>query len=357
MAWAQLGRKFPLKFWGPMADAGELQIKAEATAQASGLGKLERIERILGGGNNKVARARIAGKDYLYKLYFYSPNDPRDRLGNEYAFIEHAWSTGCHAVPQPYFRDNENRAALYEFISGERVSDRPVTDSDIRAAVDFVTSLNSHKAQAEHSLPVAADGGFTMAMHVENTEKRMARFSTIEVDDDYSRRVQKEIASRILPHWQRAKSAIAAAKTLQRELAWPERIISPSDFGFHNAIQAATSPMRFIDFEFGGWDDPVKLICDFANQPDNILPDRLSAIFRDAMIMSQPESDDIAARIRLLEPVFQLKWVCIILNLFLPVGRDRVKFLGRDDIEGMKKRQIDKMDIMLLRVENSLQHI
>ena len=46
-----------------------------------------------------------------------------------------------------------------------------------------------------------------------------------------------------------------------------ERCLSPSDFGFHNAILANDGRLRFIDFEYAGWDDPSKLICDFFCQP------------------------------------------------------------------------------------------
>ena len=36
------------------------------------------------------------------------------------------------------------------------------------------------------------------------------------------------------------------------------RCLSPSDFGFHNALLEATGKLRFVDFEYAGWDDPAK---------------------------------------------------------------------------------------------------
>ena len=44
------------------------------------------------------------------------------------------------------------------------------------------------------------------------------------------------------------------------------RCISPSDFGFHNAIKTLDG-VKFIDFEFAGWDDPCKALIDFMLQP------------------------------------------------------------------------------------------
>ena len=45
-------------------------------------------------------------------------------------------------------------------------------------------------------------------------------------------------------------------------IAPEERCISPSDFGLHNAIRTAAD-IRFIDFEFAGWDDPAKALVNF----------------------------------------------------------------------------------------------
>jgi thiamine kinase-like enzyme len=42
-----------------------------------------------------------------------------------------------------------------------------------------------------------------------------------------------------------------------------QKILSPSDFGMHNAIFDCTGHFTFIDFEYFGWDDPAKLVADF----------------------------------------------------------------------------------------------
>ena len=43
--------------------------------------------------------------------------------------------------------------------------------------------------------------------------------------------------------------------------------MSPSDFGFHNALATPGGRLVFIDFEYAGWDDPAKLANDFFCQP------------------------------------------------------------------------------------------
>ena len=56
-------------------------------------------------------------------------------------------------------------------------------------------------------------------------------------------------------------------KKLKKKLSKNEIIVSPSDFGFHNIIKIKKK-LFFIDFEYGGLDDPIKLLCDFLCNPD-----------------------------------------------------------------------------------------
>ena len=52
----------------------------------------------------------------------------------------------------------------------------------------------------------------------------------------------------------------------EKRIPRTQQILSPSDFGFHNVIKTKQG-LRFIDFEYFGWDDPVKLITDFIWHP------------------------------------------------------------------------------------------
>ena len=51
-------------------------------------------------------------------------------------------------------------------------------------------------------------------------------------------------------------------KEFKNNISIPNRILSPSDFGLHNTI-SKKNKLYFFDFEYFGWDDPIKLICDF----------------------------------------------------------------------------------------------
>ena len=71
---------------------------------------------------------------------------------------------------------------------------------------------------------------------------------------------------------------------LTEELRQETMCIFSSDFGFHNALIDESGTVYLLDFEYAGWDDPAKLVCDFSNQPDMLLPEELSFRFQSAVI-------------------------------------------------------------------------
>jgi hypothetical protein len=150
----------------------------------------------------------------------------------------------------------------------------------------------------------------------------------------------------LLPEWERVRAACEAdardsGLSLDRALDLTARCASPSDFGFHNALVDADGRVRFLDFEYAGWDDPAKLVCDFFCQPAVPVAGRFFESFALAVADGFPEPESVLRRSRLLLPVYRVKWVCIRLNEFLPAGTRRRAFsLPADELEGRQTRQL-----------------
>jgi len=308
-----------------------------------------------GGRNNRAFKLKCNGHEFFLKAYFYSSTDPRDRLNHEFSFTTFAWSNGIHSVPKPLVKLPNHRLALYEFITGKIANYRPTSISDIRQATDFILSINNYRANdSAEKLPPASEACFSMNDHIRNTAIRVNRLSQIEVADDYDEIAKQLVDQRLLPLWDEVMKTIDARrkknpskdKTLSADQKW----ISPSDFGFHNAIEEGDGQLRFIDFEYAGWDDPAKLLCDFANQPDRILESSLSLNFIRDIIAADVNPEFLQYRYALLEPLYQIKWACIILNDFLPMGGVRRTFTRSSNVNENKKAQLEKLDAMLHRV-------
>ena len=270
------------------------------------------LEPLPGGANNRVFRVRFPEKSALLKAYFQHPDDKRDRLHAEFSFTRFAWAAGLRCVPEPLACDATNHLGLYEFIEGQPV--REATKDVVQEAITFFRELNRHRAAAT-DLPVASEACFSVAEHLATVERRVNALAGVE-DAAAAAFVRDEL----LPCWR------AIARKIPADTTPVERCVSPSDFGFHNALREASGRLWFIDFEYAGWDDPAKMICDFFCQP--AVP-----VSREFLPMFEPSE----RAVRLL-PVYRVKWCCIMLNDFLPVGGQRRRYAGRED----RARQLKK---------------
>ena len=68
--------------------------------------------------------------------------------------------------------------------------------------------------------------------------------------------------------WSQLASEVEATATasgwLNKSLDKEQYCISPSDFGFHNALLKSNGDIKFIDFEYAGFDDPAKITSHFS---------------------------------------------------------------------------------------------
>ena len=345
-----------------MSTVAEISEQALATylLRQVGLGEVRSVQPLPGGRNNRVFRLEATSGTYLLKRYYWDPADSRDRLGNEFAFLEHAARNGCRMTPRPIFADRSAHAALMEFVVGARIGLEDVDAATIEQACEFFRQTNTVAARAgAAAMPRASEACFSMAEHVATTQRRVDRVQQAGGDDAIAAAVIELVRDRLTLMWEEVKLQIAAGwpdlAGREAPLAATERCLSPSDFGFHNSLREAGGGIRFLDFEYAGWDDPAKLICDFANQPDMILPRALSDRFCAAAIAQFDESAALARRVEALEPLYQIKWACICLNDFLPSGRRRFEFAPGKDADHRQRRefQLSQARRMLDRVAST----
>lgn len=326
--------------------------EAAAARLLAGLGlpAPEAVQPLPGGRNNKVWKVTAGGRRYLLKNYYWSETDPRDRLRQEWAFLKYLHAIGCPRAPRPFACDPGSRSALLEFIPGPPASQQEVGERDIQQAADFFLEMNASRDKAA-GLPPVSEACFSPAEHLATTAVRVERLSSVPALTDCHREVAAFVAATLRPLWETIERRIRreAGTTLLSILAPEERCLSPSDFGFHNALRQPDGTLRFLDFEYAGWDDPAKTIIDFCNQPDLLLPEPLATLFRGRCLAGRPSPAPLARRLRLLEPLYQLKWACICLNPFLP---------GRGAADPRPERspaaQFARARIMAARASNTL---
>ena len=116
--------------------------------------------------------------------------------------------------------------------------------------------------------------------------------------------------------------------SFSQEILKRERTLSPSDFGFHNALRRSDGTIVFLDFEYFGWDDPAKTISDFLLHPAQNLDPSLKDHFLKKMLNSFSKSPFLQERLSVFYPLYALKWCLILLNEFLVSELQRRNFAG-----------------------------
>jgi hypothetical protein len=325
-----------------------LALAHQLTEQA-GFGRARALSRLAGGKNNQVYRVDTEGGGPLaLKRYFSDPRDGRDRLSAEWTFLERAWRDGVRAIPQPLAKDAGAQAALYGFVAGRKLDAGELEARHIDAAADFILAIN---AMRHAGLPAASDACFSISNHLELVERRLLRLAALDHEAPHASEAQRLVFTMLRPTWdsvrERAmRGTLALGLDLHRSLSEAECCLSPSDFGFHNTLVTDDGRLIFLDFEYAGRDDPAKLVVDFFCQPEVPVP--LSCL--DQFIARLALDEAAQARCRILLDVARVKWACILLNDFLPVGAARRAFAERSERKARCAMQLEKAKAKLAEI-------
>lgn len=329
------------KSWGidPTSDMAQFLVR-------HGFPASPRCRIPFGGANNRVYHLHTADRDLLLKSYFYAETDPRDRFGTERAFYEFAWQQGIRCLPEPIAWDATHRFGLFEYVQGELLTPEELTRDCIDQAVAFVAELNtSRHLPAAQALPVGSEACFSLAEHVERIGRRVSRLAGLEPSSPIDHEGAAFIRTEVVPRWENLRADILEHAAARNDSALPadRRCLSPSDFGFHNALMQDDGWLRFIDFEYAGWDDPAKLVGDFFCQPRIPVDPTYweSVVSRLDTLLGW--GGELATRAGLLLPAYRLKWCCIILNEFVRTDRARREFSQGHETAG-EARKVEQLE-------------
>ncbi|MEM9295355.1 MAG: aminoglycoside phosphotransferase family protein [Planctomycetota bacterium] len=263
------------------------------------------------------------------KWYFRSADDPRDRLGNEWAFSQFAWERGCRQVPEPLACDAAAWLGLYRFVEGRALRPGEVDGEHVDQAIAFAAALNRGLSpEAVSGLPEASEVCVRLSEHVGLVEARVRRCA--EVADAVARAF---VDGELVPCWERVRAGVERALAEGLEDAGVAAA-SPSDFGFHNAIVRPDGVLVFHDFEYAGRDDAARMACDFFHQPRVPAPAALFERFVEGvgvalgLGLGLGLGEGFHKRAVALRPVYAVKWACIVLNPLTAAGARRRGFAG-----------------------------
>lgn len=284
-------------------------------------------------GNNRLFRVILEGGTHLLlKSYLVDSRDARPRARTEFNGLRLLWEGGLRDAPQPIALDREGRCAAFSWIAGHPMKGMRPADDHVIQAASFLRRLR--KLSVGHRrrwTAPAADSRSRLSDYAAHIRRRLSRVrgGAQSLGD---RKALKLVETSVVPA---ARAVIRRLRRRTKEAGLSygapqpsrERMLSPSDFGFHNAVLGPDGRVRFLDFEYFGWDDPAKLVADFFHHAgQKPLNERQRALFLDRFCLGWSGAAAFRRRLDLvLEPI-ALEWVLIALNVLSPETLARRRF-------------------------------
>ncbi|MBI3723314.1 aminoglycoside phosphotransferase family protein, partial [bacterium] len=314
------------------------------------------IELCRRGGNNRVYRVETTRGLSALKVYPSIAEDPRDRLGREHrslAFLAPRLPKGL--VPAPLAIDREARAALYEWVEGVPVNAIDASarhGQDVDAVVRLLAALHEIGSEGQ-DLPEATEPCLAASELLARLDARLGPLKAASGNEpelgSFLESVFEPLAalarSDLLEVYARLGWSLAARIERSRQT------LSPSDFGFHNALRRGSGALAFVDFEYFGWDDPVKASSDFLWHAGMKLSPAERTAFLEGACGAFGDDETFADRLAAQFPLHGLHWCLLVLNEFLPERWKRRVLAGASESWEMAKRaQLEKARSILTRV-------
>ena len=283
--------------------------------------------------NNALYRLKSTSGIFAAKVFHgIKPKDVA-RFERECAALRFFNTHKIEHVVQAHAIDTQNKIIIYPWIDGPR----PNADATfVDAAWKLAETLYS---KGKHSEPTALSDATEACLcldelcHQIRTRLQRLRQRDIPASAELSGLLNMIDEKLSVAETKAARWFVDTSVPLPQQ----HRMPSPSDFGAHNALVSPSGPV-FIDFEYFGWDDPVKLTADFMWHPGMSLDQTLRARSHAHAVRIFAEDGSFTERLRMLYPLYGLRWAVIILNPFVPDRWQRMIDAGEsryhDDVLG-----------------------
>ena len=302
------------------------------------------LNPVNGGGNSKILKGKdINSKDIIIK--FYPSDNTHNRMLSEYKGLQKI-SLISDKVPKTFNFNKELNFGVYEWINGDPIKNP--SKNDINQAIIFLKKLHENRNSNFFKNFQNASASCFSGKDIENQlYKRLKSFEKVNnnnlqhfLKNDFSKNLEIMLAK-----------AKKNKNYFNSKIINDYKTLSPSDFGFHNALKKKDGNIYFIDFEFFGIDDPSKLISDFYFHPGMDLDLNLKKYWLKNVIKIYDKA--ILDRLKYFMPLYGMCWILIILNDFKhDVWLKRVS-ANQSKIKWNNKTQNDK----LLKVSENLEYL
>lgn len=261
--------------------------------------------KILGGKNNQVFHVQGNQGQAALKIYRRDEKDPRDRFLAEQIFYQLVAKSGVSA---PCWLDSDETLgiSLLSWLEGGPLAGHTLRE-EAQAAASFVLRIHAAALVSPQASLKASEACFSVQEHTELLQKRLKLLS------ESARKcpeIMSFIESTLAPQVQVAVKGLQGAKNVDFAALGQSHFYSPGDFGLHNAMRLTSGSLAFYDFEYSGWDDPVKTVSDIFLQPEK----PVDWAYLSEICQAFDAWPGLEQRVRAWSPFFATKWAVILLN-------------------------------------------
>lgn len=344
-SWRAIGDEL----FGPI-DAKDVQVVVQ---QLWPYLKCSSVAQVEGRGNSKIFKLETSVGPLALKVYPDLHADTRPRRQTEWSALNFLNANKLQ-VPAPVATDSELNWSLLEWVAG--VSGNQSGGSNIYIAADFIRGLNETAKNMSRSsmFAEATESCLTPEFVEQQISGRLMALKSVE-DKDLQDFLTNCLEPKFMEKAQRASELLKGAYSTQ--IAAEFWTLSPSDFGLHNAMMTPQGDLVFFDFEYFGWDDPVKLTADFCHHPGMSISTKAQKIWVDQMNQIFGVDPSFMSRLRALYPLYAIRWSLIILNEFRSDKiKNRLHAQSRmhSDIKSTQMAQLEKAKLMIENLDRSI---
>lgn len=276
------------------------------------------VSAIEGGRNSRIYRAESNDQVFALKFFRPDPDGKRERFEAETTALALFAEGGIEVTPRVIAKDKLNNCVLMEWIEGERIGHYGA--EEIKASVAFIQAVHDIARKGSgQKIRKATEACLNGAEILHQISLRLNRLDTSKAEYPPLRVfIDEEFLTALneVSDWSQ-KQYQCFRLDFSKDIALEQQTLSVVDFGSHNTLRK-DNKFYFLDFEFFGWDDPVKLVADTLQHPGMTLDDDHKQMLFSSFMKIYGQDEMFLARLKLLYPLFGLKWCMIMLNLFLP---------------------------------------
>ena len=314
------------------------------------------VKKIRGRGNSRVYKIEMkSGQKYIGKLYPDPTNDDRKRLEKEAKACRFFHTHGINSVSKIIRSDHNLNFGLYEWIKESEINE--ITNDNIIDATLFIKSLaiiSNNTPYEEFGLASAAClSGQMIEDQIRGRYRKL--YKSENLDPALKEFLEKQFTLTFEKMLGNSKKFWPG--DFDSQLSKEKQFLNPSDFGFHNAFQTENG-IKFFDFEYFGWDDPVKLTCDFLLHPGMTLTDGQQKLWSKRMKDIFSPDPSFKQRLDVSYCLYGLCWCLIQLNVFVDNAQEVKNYLvfEKNNVEHKKNEQLAKSKKLLAHLIENYKH-